>query len=47
MVRLLIRELGADVSQLHYNFTALCFAARYRHEHLVRSLVKEFGADVN
>jgi ankyrin repeat protein len=46
-VRLLVMELGADVTQLHNGFTALCIAAHRGHEHVVRALVQEFGADVN
>jgi ankyrin repeat protein len=47
VVRLLVKELDANVSLLHNGFTALCIAAHRGHEHVVRALVQEFGADVN
>jgi ankyrin repeat protein len=46
-VRFLLRELGADVSLWHNGFTALIAAAQEGHEHVVRCLVQEFGANVN
>jgi hypothetical protein len=47
VVRLLLRELGADVGLLHDGFPALCMAAQEGHEHVVRCLVQEFSANVN
>jgi ankyrin repeat protein len=46
-VRLLVKEMGADVGQVHKDFTALRVAALEGQEHVVRCLVLEFGADVN
>jgi ankyrin repeat protein len=45
--RILLKELGANVSQLHNGYTALCVAAQEGHEHVVRALVQEFVANVN
>jgi hypothetical protein len=46
-VRVLVRELGADVNQACDGVTALHTAAYWGHEHVVRCLVKRFDADVN
>jgi ankyrin repeat protein len=47
VVRLLLRELGANVNQSYDGCTALFAAAQVGHEHVVRCLAKEFGAYVN
>jgi ankyrin repeat protein len=47
VVRLLVMELGANVSQLYDGTTALCAAALNGHKHVVLALVQEFGADAN
>jgi ankyrin repeat protein len=47
VVQLLLRELKADVNELHDGCTALFAAAYAGHEHVVRCLVKEFGANVH
>jgi ankyrin repeat protein len=47
VVRLLLLELGAEVTQLYEGFTALYVAAQEGHECVVRCIVQEFGADVN
>jgi ankyrin repeat protein len=47
VVRLLLRELGADVSQSFNGFAVLRVAAQAGHEHVVRCLVHEIGANVN
>jgi ankyrin repeat protein len=46
VVRLLLREVGADISQLFDGRSALYAAAEEGHEHVVRALVNEFGANV-
>jgi ankyrin repeat protein len=45
VVRLLLREMGADINQAAERFLLLYAAAHEGHEHIVRCLVKEFGAD--
>jgi hypothetical protein len=40
-VRVLLWELGADVSELYDCFSPLYVAAQYGHEHVVRYLLKE------
>jgi hypothetical protein len=48
MVRVLIKELGANVNQARDNgCTPLYIAAQEGHEAVVMCLVQEFGADVN
>jgi ankyrin repeat protein len=47
VVRLLLRELEADVSLLHSSISPLYVAASDGHEHVVRALVQEFCANVH
>jgi ankyrin repeat protein len=46
VVRLLLRELGADVSHLDRGVTALYAAAQNGHEHVVRAFVQECRANI-
>jgi ankyrin repeat protein len=47
VVRLLLNELGANMSLFYDGYTALCAAANFGREHVVRCLVQTFVADVN
>jgi hypothetical protein len=46
-VRILSRELCAGVNLLFIGYTTLCVAAQVGHEHVVRCLLGECGANVN